>query len=205
MTRRQIVVNSNPCPVRLLGEQSGAVGAAAPVRGDEPSPASRGTITGKRDRVPGAYHADRGTAARFFPQFEHEPFLYCAKASRAERERGLEEFEEQEVKHAGQALTNGSGNLTNGTGRETPTRNPHPTVKPLALMQWLCRLTKTPTGGIVLDPFGGSGTTAVAALLEGREFILIEQDPGYCDIARARIADAVRNHQPTLQEVAEHA
>jgi DNA modification methylase len=136
--------------------------------------------------------------ARFFPQFDAEPFLYCAKASRAERERGLEEFEEQEVKHAGQALTNGSGNLTNGTGRETPTRNPHPTVKPLALMQWLCRLTKTPTGGIVLDPFGGSGTTAVAALLEGREFILIEQSPEYVDIACARIADAIRNNQPQL-------
>jgi site-specific DNA-methyltransferase (adenine-specific) len=63
----------------------------------------------------------------------------------------------------------------------------------------------TDPGGIILDPFGGSGTTGVAAVLEGREFIIIEKDPTYCDIARARIADAIRNHQPTLQEVAEHA
>jgi DNA modification methylase len=165
------------CPVKLLGEQSGesySSGGKTPrttkflqgckAHGDDMR------TTGNRGGV-----GDRGTAARFFPQFDAEPFLYCAKASRAERSRGLDD----------------------------PADAKHPTVKPLALMRWLCRLTKTPTGGTVLDPFGGSGTTGVSAVLEGREFILIEQDPGYCDIARARIAEAVRNHQPTLQEVAQ--
>jgi len=75
--------------------------------------------------------------------------------------------------------------------------NKHPTLKPLALMQYLCRLTKTPTGGIVLDPFCGSGSTLVAAQREGRSFIGIDQDPKWTALARRRIeADA-----PLLNEV----
>lgn len=77
----------------------------------------------------------------------------------------------------------------------------HPTQKPESIVRDFIAAS-TNEGGIVLDPFGGSGTTAVAAVQEGREFIIIEQDPAYCEIARARIADAIRNHQPTLQEVA---
>jgi site-specific DNA-methyltransferase (adenine-specific) len=65
--------------------------------------------------------------------------------------------------------------------------NIHPTVKPLKLMVYLCNLTKTPTGGIVLDPFGGSGTTAMACKITGRDFILIEKEPEYIDIAIRRI------------------
>ena len=61
-------------------------------------------------------------------------------------------------------------------------------VKPLALMRYLCRLTATPTGGIVLDPFAGSGSTGCAAILEGRDFIGIELDADYVEIARRRIA-----------------
>jgi DNA modification methylase len=60
----------------------------------------------------------------------------------------------------------------------------HPTVKPIALMRWLCRLV-CPPGGLILDPFTGSGTTGAAAVLEGFRFIGIEQDAGYC-------ADAVK-------------
>jgi site-specific DNA-methyltransferase (adenine-specific) len=60
----------------------------------------------------------------------------------------------------------------------------HPTVKPVALMQWLCRLI-TPPGGVVLDPFAGSGTTGEACIREGMHPILIEQDPVYvADIQR---------------------
>ena len=70
------------------------------------------------------------------------------------------------------------------------TRNSHPTVKPLALLKYLCRLTATPTGGVVLDPFAGSGSTGCAAVLEGRDFIGIEQDAGYYEIAERRIAEA---------------
>jgi DNA modification methylase len=67
--------------------------------------------------------------------------------------------------------------------------NNHPTVKPLSLLRYLAKLTKTPTGGIVLDPFAGSGTTALACIPEGRDFILIEKEPEYAEICRRRIAE----------------
>ncbi len=70
------------------------------------------------------------------------------------------------------------------------TGNDHPTVKPIDLMRYLCRLTKTPTGGVVLDPFTGSGSTGVAALIEGRDFIGCELDPHNAGIARHRCAEA---------------
>jgi DNA modification methylase len=65
-------------------------------------------------------------------------------------------------------------------------RNHHPTVKPVALMQWLCRLV-TPPGGLILDPFTGSGSTGMAALREGFDFVGIEREADYVEIARARI------------------
>jgi hypothetical protein len=68
--------------------------------------------------------------------------------------------------------------------------NHHPTVKPTALMRYLCRLV-TPPGGIVLDPFTGSGSTGKGAVLEGFRFIGIEREAEYVEIARARIAAAV--------------
>jgi len=72
--------------------------------------------------------------------------------------------------------------------RERGRLNKHPTVKPVDLMEYLCKLTRTPTGGIVLDPFLGSGTTAVAAKLTGRRWIGIEQDARHADKARRRVA-----------------
>jgi hypothetical protein len=74
--------------------------------------------------------------------------------------------------------------------RERGEGNNFPCVKPLSLMRWLCRLTKTPTGGVVLDPFAGSGTTLLAALLEGRRAIGVEVDEGYAAVARKRLAEA---------------
>lgn len=121
---------------------------------------------------------DSGGASRFF---------YCAKASRGEREAGLEGFEAHRVVHQAQTLNNGSGGLRNGDGLPTPTKNPHPTVKPLDLMRWLCQLV-TPPGGIVLDPFMGSGTTGCAAVKLGHQFIGIDSAAEYVKIARARIA-----------------
>lgn len=73
------------------------------------------------------------------------------------------------------------------TTRERGEGCDHTTVKPLALMEWLCRLTKTPTGGTVLDPFCGSGTTLIAARLTGRSAIGIEIDPHYAAIAERRL------------------
>jgi site-specific DNA-methyltransferase (adenine-specific) len=77
--------------------------------------------------------------------------------------------------------------------------NAHPTVKPSDLMRWLCRLA-TPPGGVILDPFMGSGSTGKAAVLEGFRFCGIEMNPAYYAIARARI-DAESNKHPLLEDV----
>ena len=117
---------------------------------------------------------EAGGASRFF---------YVAKASAAERNAGLAAFEALFAPTMG----NGIGGKEHDPDTATPKRNVHPTVKPIALMRWLCRLV-TPAGGTVLDPFTGSGTTGIAAGLEGYEFVGVERDPEYVAIARARIA-----------------
>ena len=120
--------------------------------------------------------ADAGSAARYF---------YSAKASRAERELGLADFAPETV---------GDGrkkSIDNAYQRgKTERRNIHPTCKPVNVMRWLVRLV-TPPNGTVVDPFTGSGTTGVAAALEGFDFIGCELSPEYVEIARARIAHAV--------------
>jgi len=99
---------------------------------------------------------DTGSAARFF---------YCAKASKRDRDEGLDGFEERRVFGDGGASLDGISN-TRG-----PRANHHPTVKPTDLMRYLCRLV-TPPGGIVLDPFMGSGSTGKAAKLQGNRLAL---------------------------------
>lgn len=101
--------------------------------------------------------------------------FYCAKASRAEREAGCEQLPARLVQ-----LYSGRGHPP----RER--RNIHPTVKPISLMRWLIRLA-VPPGGIVLDPFAGSGSTGIAAVLEGRAFLGIERQSDYVDVACARL------------------
>lgn len=119
---------------------------------------------------------DSGSAARFF---------YCAKASKADRDEGCEALGER----AGKRTLSGGDDTR---GRPTPcNHNHHPTVKPTALMRYLCRLI-TPPGGIILDPFCGSGSTGKAATLEGFEFIGIDTDADYLAIAEARIAAVTR-------------
>jgi site-specific DNA-methyltransferase (adenine-specific) len=117
-----------------------------------------------------------GSAARFF---------YCAKASRAEREAGLDDFDPKRESDRIADDLPGGDNPRNRTN--TARRNHHPTVKPIALMRYLVRLV-TPPNGVVLDPFTGSGTTGIAARLEGFEFVGIEQSVEYADIAHGRIA-----------------
>jgi site-specific DNA-methyltransferase (adenine-specific) len=113
-------------------------------------------------------------------------FFYCAKASRAERNAGLEGAEPKWIDETRKPDSIGGNNPRNRGARADT--NFHPTVKPLELMRYLVRLTKTPTGGIVLDPFMGSGTTGCACALEGREFIGIEKEAEYVEIAEKRIA-----------------
>lgn len=118
--------------------------------------------------------------------------IYVAKASRRERERGCEGLakvtrEDVTGRKAGSA---GQKHGRSGMTRKGPTGNPHPTVKPVRLMRWLVRLV-TPPGGLVVDPFAGSGTTGVAALLEGLSFAGAEISPEYALIAGCRIASAI--------------
>lgn len=109
-------------------------------------------------------------------------FFYCAKASKKEREAGLEHLELQR-------RTDGrEGDCDNPRLRTSERRNTHPTVKPLALMQWLCRLVTPIRPGLILDPFAGSGSTGCAAKKEGFGFIGLELSSEYCEIARARIS-----------------
>ena len=114
----------------------------------------------------------------------------CPKASRSEREAGCDDLPAVTGAEAVER-TAGSAGLDNpraGAGRTADeVRNSHPTVKPLALMRWLVRLV-TPPGGLVLDPFCGSGTTGIAASLECFRFSGVEREPEYADIARQRIA-----------------
>jgi len=120
--------------------------------------------------------ADSGSAARFF---------YCAKASKSERNAGLEGFDKKEPPAS--ARSNPAEGKKNALGE--PRENHHPTVKPLALMRYLCRLI-TPPNGIVLDPFTGSGSTGCGAIWEGFNFIGIERESDYAAIAQARITHA---------------
>lgn len=108
------------------------------------------------------------------------PYFYHSKASGSDRDEGLEAFE---TKVAGGLAGRADGSL----GSITMRKNTHPTVKPTDLMRYLCRLV-TPTGGTVLDPFTGSGSTGKAARLEGFGFIGFELSEEYTRIATARIA-----------------
>jgi DNA modification methylase len=101
--------------------------------------------------------------------------FFCAKATKEEREAGCAQLPVQSVE-----LYNG------GCNPPRLRHNTHRTVKPIALMRWLIRLT-CPPGGLVLDPFTGSGSTGAAALLEDRVFLGIEREPEYVDIACARL------------------
>ena len=128
-----------------------------------------------------------GSAARFF---------YCAKANKNDRNEGLEEFEDRKKVFNGKTALPSPSNDVEGSVNEKfsthPQKNHHPTVKPTALMRYLCKLV-TCTDGIVLDPFCGSGSTGKAAILEGFRFIGIEKDPEYYKIADARINFALKS------------
>jgi site-specific DNA-methyltransferase (adenine-specific) len=115
------------------------------------------------EEVIGKWFGDQGGASRYFKVVENENmnsrFLYVAKVSKKERNLGCEELEKG---------------------------NNHATVKPIKLMMYLIKLI-TPPNGIVLDPFLGSGSTGVGAALAGFNFIGMEQDNEYFNIAESRI------------------
>lgn len=127
------------------------------------------------DEVIDLFPQRRGTLARFF---------YCAKASRKERDIGLSNMTPQIRSDRKNIDSIGADNPRSRSS--TPKRNHHPTVKPLKLMRYLCKLI-TPKRGLILDPFMGSGSTGIAALQEGFRFIGIDLEEDYCEIARLRI------------------
>jgi site-specific DNA-methyltransferase (adenine-specific) len=131
-------------------------------------------------------------ASRFFSNLPIEaddlvPFVYTAKPGRSERDEGCEDLEAKTSRSAMNAA-NGTGERRYGA--PSPVRsNHHPTVKPVSVMAWCIRLV-TPPGGLVLDPFTGSGTTGIAARREGMQFVGCELSEEYAEIARARIRQA---------------
>ncbi len=115
---------------------------------------------------------------------ESSRFFYCAKASKAERNMGLDDYEEKQVTD-GTIRSNQETARTFGAN-SAKRKNYHPTVKPIKLMEYLVRLV-TPKEGIVLEPFAGSGTTLIACKQQGFNYIGIEREQEYCDIAEARL------------------
>lgn len=173
-------IHTNPmCPCLLLDEQTGYLksGEVKPHhKKNKTANGYQGSCYGKfqnEDTTLKGY-GDGGGASRFF---------YQAKVSKAERNMGLDEFEDKviEGRDAGQ-----DERAVAYKKRPTPTKNTHPTIKPVSLMAYLCRLV-TPVNGIVLDPFMGSGSTGIAARLEGFKFLGMELDKDYFKIAESRI------------------
>jgi hypothetical protein len=194
------------CPVRSLATQSGegkvngSIGAAAGARVRQNS--IYGTDAGMRGEF--TSHGDTGTAARYFPQLEWDPelddispFVYSAKASRAERDRGLNQFRERS---GGEATEREDESISlasprSGAGRGGGIRNNQPTIKPIRLIQRLVRTVRPPQLGeqapLMLVPFGGAGSEIVAGLLEGCRVVSAEindtDDKPFVSIARGRI------------------
>jgi hypothetical protein len=194
------------CAVRRLGEDSGERISHGGGK------SSFGGIFGNKQPAAQTYHS-KGTAARFYPNpdFSHETSealalgaetaqrlalgpirKYQAKPSRAERDAGLEGMPEQVW--GKDTLTAGIERKNAKRGPESkskaPLRNPHPTLKSIALTKWLASLLLPPAiyaPRRLLVPFAGTGSEAIGALLAGWEHVtMIEQEAGYCDIAEAR-------------------
>ena len=129
-------------------------------------------------RMPSELSDNGGSASRFF---------YCAKASKSERNKGCEELEEKQTWASQEKRESNSFDIFESDGREkTVNKNNHPTVKPIALMEYLVKLVSR-EGAVVLDPFAGSGSTLIACKRLGRKYIGIELEPDYVKIAEARI------------------
>jgi len=174
--------NKGRWPANLIHDGSEEVVAGFPMttsgtrrarQNDASESVARGRFAGNES---GHFDGDTGSSARFF---------YCAKASKADRDEGCAEVEPQQRDESRKQGDPGGDNPRNRGAQ--PRANHHPTVKPTDLMRYLCRLV-TPPGGIVLDPFMGSGSTGKAAALEGFRFIGCEIEPEYVAIATKRIA-----------------
>ncbi len=184
-----LIHNGDPEVLELFPESGITKPARTGIRGGKSLFGEIGM--GSPDKL-GTWPADMGgSAARFF---------YCAKASKADREDGLAHMPTATASEMTGGRKEGSAGLNDpraGAGRTNGGRNTHPTVKPTALMAYLCRLV-TPPGGVVLDPFMGSGSTGRGAMLGGFRFIGIEMDPYFTLLSQCRI---LRVRQNPTQEI----
>jgi site-specific DNA-methyltransferase (adenine-specific) len=184
--KKPISINNGRWPANIIHDGSAEVLAGFPETQSSYRPNSKGKIYSKNlsyftnktnNAMQNEGQNDKGSAARFF---------YCAKASKKDRDEGLEGFEEKKA-GAMAGIETREGKPTNHPMRS----NHHPTVKPTNLMQYLCRLV-TPKNGLILDPFLGSGSTGKAAMYEGFRFIGFDLNQEYIDIAKARIQYAIK-------------
>ena len=180
-------IHTNPnCPCRLLDEQSGvSKGTEKKSKFVNYGNGEYGKKDGRKTQptpkeIEGTWYGDKGGASRFF---------YCPKVSKKERNAGLEDMENR----PSQLNSGGIGRKTSvekrleTNGENAPTtKNIHPTVKPIALMEYLIKLV-TPKGAVVMDCFMGSGSTGIAAKNLGMSFIGIEKEEEYFEIAKQRI------------------
>ena len=149
-------------------------------------------FNGDKPKAPSNYN-DSGSAARYF---------YCAKASKKDRDEGLEALPEGLLRRMRPDKDDNNPTGLNKEGRFAPVvrKNTHPTVKPCELMQYLIRLV-APKGATILDPFMGSGSTGKAVMFENRErnadykFIGIDLEKEYCAIAEMRIDYALNKYE----------
>ena len=179
----------DPYTAELLDEQSGVSASKASNRGVGYNDSGVfGTGDSAFDTVRGIN--DSGGASRFF---------YVAKASKRDRNEGLEELEA--VRHSDRSNAEGVGGDNPRNRTNEAKQNFHPTVKPTSLMEYLIKLV-TPEGGTVLDPFTGSGSTGKAALLNGFQFIGIELTEEYLPIIEGRLrwANEQRNQEASQSD-----
>jgi DNA modification methylase len=181
----------------LLDEQSGQSKS-----GNNKETKGTGGIWQKSSGLPvGPEYGDSGGASRFF---------YVAKASKRDRNEGLEDLQERQAVGGGGGVGDYLDDVNSASGKfgseKAPAKNFHPTVKPTELMQYLVKLI-TPPGGTVLDPFTGSGSTGKAAILEGFDFIGIELTEDYWPIiegrlkhAEAKVAEKIKETSAQEQE-----
>ncbi|WP_024666499.1 DNA-methyltransferase [Pseudomonas syringae] len=182
-------------PANLIHDGSDVVRAAFPsAKGQQGDLKSHGACRQSPNGIFGGMRPALDHAARVESDESAARFFYCAKTTRADRHEGLIDPGPQFK----QGTTLRKVQVTETKG------NNHPTVKPTELMAYLLRLV-TPSGGKTLDPFMGSGSTGKAAVLEGFDFIGIEQEAAYMAIAEARISYAhakslLAQHESALKE-----
>ncbi len=181
------------CPVAEVNRQSGtSYSSGGGMKRDGTGNVVYGDHTGHK-QVREVGYQDEGGAGRFFPTFHTElefDFLYAAKPSTAEKMAGTKGFYWRKTEKGFEPIDFAEWAKLGKTDPKARARgNVHPTVKSIALMRWLIRLI-TPPGGTVLDCFMGSGTTGVACVFEGFEFLGIEREKPYYSIAKARMDHA---------------